>query len=304
MGGAVTHATRSGVTHFVCESEEECLDQVRHLLSFLPSNNAEDAPSGPATDPASREDSELRYLAPDDSNRPYDIRDIIYRVVDDEEFLEVHQSFAPNIVVGFGRLNGRSVGFVGNQPDYLAGVLDIDASTKAARFVRFCDCFNIPLVTLVDVPGFMPGTAQEYGGIIRHGAKLIYAYAEATVPKISIIIRKAYGGAYIVMGSKHLRADVNLVWPSAEIAVMGAEGAVNIIFREQLSNSENPQEGRRDLVKDYQERFTNPYVAASRGFVDDVIDPAQTRPQLIRSLEMLQNKRDSLPAKKHGNIPL
>ncbi|PKB78272.1 MAG: methylmalonyl-CoA carboxyltransferase [SAR202 cluster bacterium Io17-Chloro-G9] len=304
LGGAVSHATRSGVTHFVCETEEECLDQVRYLLSFLPSNNMEDTPVVPPTGPESREDPELRYVVPDDANRPYDMRDIIYRVADDAEFLEVHQSFAPNIVVGFGRLNGRSVGFVGNQPDYLAGVLDIDASTKAARFVRFCDCFNIPLVTFVDVPGFMPGTGQEYGGIIRHGAKLIYAYAEATVPKVSVIIRKAYGGAYIVMSSKHLRADVNLVWPSAEIAVMGAEGAVNIIFREELRNSENPQEDRRKLVEDYQERFTNPYVAASRGFVDDVIDPAETRPQLIRALEMLQNKRDSLPAKKHGNIPL
>ena len=232
------------------------------------------------------------------------MRDLIYKVVDDEEFLEVHQSFAPNIVVGFGRMNGRAVGFVGNQPDYMAGVLDIDASNKAARFVRFCDCFNIPLVTFVDVPGFMPGVNQEYGGIIRHGAKLIYAYAEATVPKISVITRKAYGGAYIVMSSKHLRADVNLVWPSAEIAVMGAEGAVNIIYRELLGKADNPQETRRELMDEYKDRFTNPYVAASRGFVDDVIDPAETRPQLIRALEMLQNKRDTLPAKKHGNIPL
>ena len=232
------------------------------------------------------------------------MRDLIYKVADDEEFLEVHQSFAPNIVVGFGRMNGRTVGFVGNQPDYMAGVLDIDASNKAARFVRFCDCFNIPLVTFVDVPGFMPGVNQEYGGIIRHGAKLIYAYAEATVPKVSVITRKAYGGAYIVMSSKHLRADVNLVWPSAEIAVMGAEGAVNIIYRELLGKADNPQETRRELMDEYQDRFTNPYVAASRGFVDDVIDPAETRPQLIRALEMLQNKRDTLPAKKHGNIPL
>ncbi len=304
LGGAASHATRSGVTHFVFESEEECLEEVRRLLSFLPSNNVDDAPFFPSDDPPDRDDPELRYLAPDDSNRPYDMRELIYRVVDEEEFLEVHQSFAPNIVVGFGRLNGRAVGFVGNQPDYLAGVLDINASTKAARFVRFCDCFNIPLVTFVDVPGFMPGVDQEYGGIIRHGAKLIYAYAEATVPKVSVITRKAYGGAYIVMSSKHLRADVNLVWPSAEIAVMGAEGAVNIIYREQLGKSEDPQETRRELVQDYQERFTNPYVAAGRGFVDDVIDPAETRAQLIRSLEMLQNKRDSLPPKKHGNIPL
>ena len=241
---------------------------------------------------------------PDDANRPYDMRDIIYRIVDDEEFMEVHESFAPNVVVGFARFNGRTAGIVGNQPDYLAGVLDIDASNKAARFVRFCDCFNIPLVTLVDVPGFMPGVDQEYGGIIRHGAKLIYAYAEATVPKISIITRKAYGGAYIVMGSKHLRADVNLVWPSAEIAVMGAEGAVNIIYRGEITAADDPDKTRRELVVDYQERFTNPYIAASRGFVDDVIDPADTRSRIVRALEMLQNKRDSLPAKKHGNIPL
>ena len=304
LGGAASHATRSGVTHFVLDSEEECLEEVRRLLSFLPSNNVEDSPLAPTTDSAIREEPDLRYLAPDDSNRPYDMRDLIYKVADDEEFLEVHQSFAPNIVVGFGRMNGRTVGFVGNQPDYMAGVLDIDASNKAARFVRFCDCFNIPLVTFVDVPGFMPGVNQEYGGIIRHGAKLIYAYAEATVPKVSVITRKAYGGAYIVMSSKHLRADVNLVWPSAEIAVMGAEGAVNIIYRELLGKADNPQETRRELMDEYQDRFTNPYVAASRGFVDDVIDPAETRPQLIRALEMLQNKRDTLPAKKHGNIPL
>jgi len=304
LGGAVSHATRSGVAQFVYETEEECLNEVRHLLSFLPSNNLEDAPLEPTDDPATRREPDLRYMVPDDSNHPYDMRDIIYRVVDDEDFLEVQQSFAPNIVVGFGRLNGRAVGFVGNQPNHLAGVLDIDASNKAARFVRFCDCFNIPLVTLVDVPGFMPGVSQEHGGIIRHGAKLIYAYAEATVPKICIIIRKAYGGAYIVMSSKHLRSDVNLVWPSAEIAVMGAEGAVNIIYRQQLSGLEDPQDERQRLIADYQERFTNPYVAASRGFVDDVIDPAETRPQIIKALEMLQNKRDTLPAKKHGNIPL
>lgn len=304
LGGAASHATRSGVAHFVSESEEECLSDVRHLLSFLPSNNMEDSPMIATGDSPLRQDPELRYLIPDDANRPYDMRDVVFRLVDDEDFLEVHQSFAPNIVVGFGRLNGRSVGFVGNQPDYLAGVLDIDASNKAARFVRFCDCFNIPLVTLVDVPGFMPGISQEYGGIIRHGAKLIYAYAEATVPKVCVIIRKAYGGAYIVMSSKHLRSDINLVWPSAEIAVMGAEGAVNIIYREELSEVEDLQEKRQLLIADYQDKFTNPYVAASRGFVDDVIDPSETRPQIIKALEMLQNKRDSLPAKKHGNIPL
>ena len=304
LGGADSHATRSGVAHFVCDSEEECLEEVRRLLGFLPPNNLDDPPVFAADDPVTRSDPELRYLVPNEANRPYDIRDIIYRVVDEEEFMEVHPAFAPNVVVGFARFNGRSVGIVGNQPAYLAGVLDIDASTKAARFVRFCDCFNIPLVTLVDVPGFMPGVDQEYGGIIRHGAKLIYAYAEATVPKVSVITRKAYGGAYIVMSSKHLRADINLAWPSAEIAVMGPDGAVNIIYREQIAQAEDPQRMRQELTREYQERFTNPYIAASRGYIDDVIDPAETRPSIIKALEMLQNKRDTLPAKKHGNIPL
>ena len=304
LGGAVSHATRSGVAHFVFETEEECLTEVRHLLSFLPSNNLEDPPPVVSTDSPTRTDPELRYQVPDDANRPYDMRDIIYRIVDHEEFMEVHQAFAPNVVVGFGRFNNQAVGIVGNQPDYLAGALDIDASTKAARFVRFCDCFNLPLVTLVDVPGFMPGVDQEHGGIIRHGAKLIYAYAEATVPKVTVITRKAYGGAYIVMSSKHLRSDVNFVWPSAEIAVMGADGAINIIYREQISASDDPDRMREELVADYQDKFTNPFVAASLGFIDDVIDPADTRPRIIRALEMLQNKRDSSPAKKHGNIPL
>ena len=304
LGGAITHATRSGVAHFIYDSEEECLAAVRHLLSFLPSNNLEDPPSLAVDEVPSRPDPDLRYIVPDDANRPYDMRDIINRVVDDEEFLEVHQNFAQNVIVGFGRMNGRAVGIVGNQPTYLAGVLDIDASIKAARFVRFCDCFNVPLVTLVDVPGFMPGTDQEHGGIIRHGAKLIFAYAEATVPKVAVIIRKAYGGAYIVMSSKHLRSDVNFVWPSAEIAVMGAEGAVNIIYRQELSQSEDPTQLRQELIAEYQEKFTNPFVAASYGFLDDVIDPADTRSRIIKALEMLQNKRDSLPAKKHGNIPL
>ena len=241
---------------------------------------------------------------PDDSIRPYDMREVIYKIVDDEEFMEVHQNFAPNVVVGFGRMAGHVVGMVGNQPEYLAGVLDIDASAKAARFIRFCDCFNIPIVTMVDVPGFMPGVDQEYGGIIRHGAKLIFAYAEATVPKIAVITRKAYGGAYIVMSSKHLRSDINLAWPSAEIAVMGAEGAVNIIYREEITKAEDPDKKRHELIQEYQDKFTTPYIAASRGFLDDVIDPADTRVQIIKALEMLQNKRDSLPAKKHGNIPL
>ena len=304
LGGAAAHATRSGVAQFVYETEEECLAEVRRLLGFLPGNNLDDSPIGVTGDGAGRTDPDLAQLVPDDANRPYDMRDIIYRIVDDEEFMEVHQSFAPNVVVGLGRLDGRAVGIIGNQPQHLAGVLDIDASNKAARFVRFCDCFNIPLVTLVDVPGFMPGVDQEYGGIIRHGAKLIYAYAEATVPKVSVIIRKAYGGAYIVMSSKHLRSDVNFVWPSAEIAVMGAEGAVNIIYRGEISSAEDPDQTRKELVVDYQEKFTNPYVAANRGYIDDIIDPSETRPRLIRALEMLQNKRDTLPAKKHGNIPL
>ena len=304
LGGAAAHATRSGVAQFVYETEEECIAEVRRLLGFLPGNNLDDAPLVATGDGAERTDADMASLVPDDANRPYDMRDIIYRVVDDEEFMEVHQSFAPNIVVGFGRMDGRTVGIIGNQPQHLAGVLDIDASNKSARFVRFCDCFNIPLVTLVDVPGFMPGVDQEYGGIIRHGAKLIYAYAEATVPKVCVILRKAYGGAYIVMSSKHLRSDVNLVWPSAEIAVMGAEGAVNIIYRGEISGADDPDETRKELVADYQEKFTNPFVAANRGFVDDVIDPAETRPRLITALEMLQNKRDTLPAKKHGNIPL
>jgi len=304
LGGAIPHATRSGVAHFVYDTEEECLAEVRRLLSFLPSNNLEDPPTAVSTGAPARPDPDLRYLVPDDPTRAYDMRDVICRIVDDEEFMEVHQSFAPNIVVGFSRLGGRVVGIIGNQPSELAGVLDINASAKAARFVRFCDCFNIPLVTLVDVPGFMPGTDQEHGGIIRHGAKLIFAYAEATVPKVTVITRKAYGGAYIVMGSKHLRSDVNLVWPSAEIAVMGADGAVSIIYREKISESENPEQTRQELIADYEEKFTNPYVAANYGFVDDVIDPADTRSRIIKALEMLQNKRDSLPAKKHGNIPL
>ncbi|MBM3942747.1 MAG: acyl-CoA carboxylase subunit beta [SAR202 cluster bacterium] len=305
LGGAAAHATRSGVAHFVYASEDDCLAGVRHMLGFLPANNLEDPPLAPASDPDSRADPELRHIVPHAPNRPYDMRHIIRRIVDGGEFLEVHQSFAPNVVVGLARLAGRPVGLVGNQPDHLAGVLDIDASVKAARFVRFCDCFNIPLVTLVDVPGFMPGVDQEYGGIIRHGAKLIYAYAEATVPKVAVITRKAYGGAYIVMSSKHLRADINLAWPSAEIAVMGPEGAVNIIYREEISKAGADADAvRRRLIQEYQEKFTSPYIAASRGFLDDVIDPAETRPRLIQALAMLQDKRDSLPAKKHGNIPL
>ena len=304
LGGAIAHGTRSGVAHFVCESEDECLGQVRRLLGFLPSNNMADPLPTPTIDDPERTDESLASIVPDEPNRAYDILDVVLRIVDDADFLEVHQAYAPNIVVGFGRLNGRTVGVVGNQPSYLAGVLDINASVKAARFVRFCDCFNIPVITFVDVPGFMPGTEQEYGGIIRHGAKLLYAYAEATVPKISVMTRKAYGGAYIVMGSKHLRGDINLAWPSAEIAVMGPEGAVNIIFREELTKAEDPDARRTGLIEEFRDKFANPYVAAGLGYLDDVIDPRETRPRLIRALSMLQNKRDTLPPKKHGNIPL
>ena len=304
LGGADSHASLSGVAHFVYENEEQCIGSVRRLLGFLPSNNLEESPVVITGESKTLADGELRYLIPDEANRPYDVRDIIDRIIDERDFLEVQARFAPNIVVGFGRFDGRTTGVIANQPAYLAGVLDINASSKAARFVRFCDCFNIPLVTLVDVPGFMPGVDQEYGGIIRHGAKLIFAYAEATVPKICVITRKAYGGAYIVMSSKHLRSDINLAWPGSEIAVMGPEGAVNIIYREELNSSEDADLLRSQLIQDYQDRFTNPYVAANRGYLDDVIDPAETRPNIIKGLEMLQNKRDSLPAKKHGNIPL
>ena len=304
LGGADSHASLSGVAHFVYENEEQCIGSVRRLLGFLPSNNLEESPVVITGESKTLADGELRYLIPDEANRPYDVRDIIDRIIDEQDFLEVQARFAPNIVVGFGRFDGRTAGVIANQPAYLAGVLDINASSKAARFVRFCDCFNIPLVTLVDVPGFMPGVDQEYGGIIRHGAKLIFAYAEATVPKICVITRKAYGGAYIVMSSKHLRSDINLAWPGSEIAVMGPEGAVNIIYREELNSSEDADLLRSQLIQDYQDRFTNPYVAANRGYLDDVIDPAETRPNIIKGLEMLQNKRDSLPAKKHGNIPL
>ena len=304
LGGALAHSSRSGVAHFASESEDDCLALVRRLLGYLPSNNMEDPPPAQTLDDPARMDEGLSEIVPNEPNKPYDIRDIVMRVVDDGEFLEVHQDFAPNIVVGFAHLDGRSVGVVGNQPAYLAGVLDINASVKASRFVRFCDCFNIPLITFVDVPGFMPGTDQEYGGIIKHGAKLLYAYAEATVPKISVMTRKAYGGAYIVMSSKHLRGDVNLAWPSAEIAVMGPEGAVKIIFREELAKAENAEAAHSNLVQEFRDQFANPYVAASRGYLDAVIDPRETRPRLISALDMLQNKRDTLPPKKHGNIPL
>ncbi len=304
LGGAMSHAARSGVAHFAIDGEEQCLQQVRRMMSFLPSTNMDDPPAIPPSDDPERREESLLTVVPDDPAKPYDMKEVLYAILDHQDLMEVHEYFAPNIIVGFGRLNGRSVGIVAQQPAYLAGSLDIDASRKAARFVRFCDAFNIPLVTFSDVPGFMPGTGQEYGGIITHGAKLLYAYSEATVPKLSVIARKAYGGAYIVMSSKHLRGDINYSWPTAEIAVMGPEGAVNVIGREEISKSENPDETRARLVQEYREKFANPYVAASRGFIDDVIDPRDTRPKLIRSLEMLQTKRDTLPPKKHGNIPL
>jgi propionyl-CoA carboxylase beta chain len=304
LGGAETHASTSGVCHYVAESDADCLYLIRVLLSYLPQNNMEDPPFVPTTDDRLRTETALDHIIPDDPSKPYEMRDVIRLVVDNGVFFEIHEHYAPNIVVGFGRLGGHSVGIVANQPAVLAGVLDINASDKAARFVRFCDSFNLPLITFVDVPGFLPGTAQEHGGIIRHGAKLLYAFCEATVPKITVITRKAYGGAYDVMSSKHIRGDLNLAWPSAELAVMGPEGAVNIIFRKELAEAKDPAAQRAALVADYREKFANPYVAASRGFLDDVIEPSLTRPRLINGLEMLSNKRDSNPAKKHGNIPL
>ena len=304
LGGALTHASTSGVSHFAAEGEEDAIFLVQKLLSYLPSNNMEDAPVVRSEDDPLRTDEALDALVPEEPNKPYDMREVITKVVDDGEFLEIMQHWAGNILIGYARLDGRSVGIVANQPAMLAGVLDINASVKAARFVRFCDAFNIPIVTFVDVPGFLPGTAQEHAGIIRHGAKLIYAYAEATVPKLTVVVRKAYGGAYCVMSSKHMRGDINLAWPSAEIAVMGPDGAVNIIFRKEIAEAADPEETRTRLVAEYREKFANPYVAASRGFLDAVIEPHETRPRLINALEMLQNKRDVNPAKKHGNIPL
>jgi acetyl-CoA carboxylase carboxyltransferase component len=304
LGGAPVHNTKSGVAHFNSDSEAACLSQIRELLSFLPSNNAEDPPSKDPTDDPERRDPELDEIVPDNPNKPYDMKDVILRVVDDRDFLEVHRDFAPNIVVGFARMDGRPVGIIANQPAALAGVLDIDSSVKGARFVRFCDAFNIPLITFTDVPGFLPGTGQEFGGIIRHGAKLLYAYCEATVPKITIITRKAYGGAYVVMSSKHIRGDVNLAWPTSEIAVMGAEGAVNVLFRKELGAADDPEALRKKLVDEFKEKFSSPYIAAAAGFLDRVIKPRDTRPVVIDALRMLANKRDSNPPRKHGNIPL
>jgi propionyl-CoA carboxylase beta chain len=304
LGGADTHGATSGISHFTASSEVECLQGIRDLLRFLPSNNVDAVPRGPGRDPRDRRDEALLDLIPPQSTQPYDMHEVLRRVVDDGAFLEVQPDFAGNILCGFAHLGGHSVGIVANQPAVLAGVLDIDASVKAARFIRFCDAFNIPVVTFVDVPGFLPGVAQEHGGIIRHGAKLLYAYCEATVPKLTVITRKAYGGAYDVMSSKHIRGDLNLAWPSAEIAVMGPKGAVEILFKKEIAEASNPAAALDAKVAEYAEKFANPYVAASRGYVDDVIDPRETRPRLIEALEALQGKRQRNPAKKHGCIPL
>jgi acetyl-CoA carboxylase carboxyltransferase component len=304
LGGATTHTTQSGVAHLAAPDEASALASARQLLAFLPQNNLADAPSVSTTDPVDRMDETLDAIIPDDPAKPYDMHGVIERIVDDGAFTEIQPGWAQNIITGFARLNGRSIGVVAQQPAVLAGALDIAASTKAARFVRTCDCFNVPLLTLVDVPGFLPGVGQEHGGIIRHGAKLLYAYCEATVPKITVITRKAYGGAYDVMSSKHVRGDINLAWPTAEIAVMGAEGAVNILYRDEIASSDDAPATQERLVSEYEERFANPYVAAARGYVDDVIRPSETRPRLIAALEMLADKRDTNPPKKHGNIPL
>jgi propionyl-CoA carboxylase beta chain len=304
LGGAETHNSISGVAHFLAHDDADCLRHIRELMQFLPANNMDSAPRGPVSDPVDRADAELDTLIPEETNRPYDIRDLIHRVVDDANFLEVAAHFARNIVIGFARLDGRSTGIVANQPAHLAGCLDIDSSTKGARFVRFCDAFGIPILTFEDVPGFLPGTAQEFGGIIRHGAKLLYAYAEATVPKVTVITRKAYGGAYCVMGSKHLRTDVNLAYPTAEIAVMGAEGAVNVLYRRELLTALHPDAVRQAKIAEYRERFASPFEAAERGYIDDVIEPHETRRKVIDAFAMLENKLDTMPKKKHGNIPL
>jgi propionyl-CoA carboxylase beta chain len=304
LGGSTTHNSVSGVGHFQAANDGECLCMIRELVSYIPQNNHEETPRRASADPIDRMDTTLDTLVPADSSLPYDMKDAIRRVVDDGEFFEIHEHWAKNLVIGFARLDGRSVGIVANQPAFLAGCLDINSSVKGARFVRFCDAFNIPLVTFEDVPGFLPGTEQEFGGIIRHGAKLLFAFAEATVPKVTIITRKAYGGAYCVMGSKHIRTDVNLAWPTAEIAVMGAEGAVNIVYRRELAAAADHDAARKQKVEEFKERFANPFVAAEHGFIDDIIEPRETRPRVIGALRMLENKVDTMPRKKHGNIPL
>ena len=304
LGGAMTHNTKSGVAHFAAEDEKDCIALIRRLLSYIPQNNMEDPPFVPTDDPSDRQDAELDTLVPDNPNKPYDMKDVIRRIVDDNDFFEVHEHWAQNIIVGFARLAGHSIGIIAQQPAVLAGVLDIDSSIKGARFIRFCDCFNIPIITFEDVPGFLPGVAQEHGGIIRSGAKLLYAYCEATVPRITVITRKAYGGAYDVLNSRHIRGDISYAWPTAEIAVMGPDGAVNIIFRKEIAAAKDPDAERERLIQEYREKFANPYIAAGRGYIDDVIEPKETRPRLIKALAMLSNKRDSNPPKKHGNIPL
>ena len=304
LGGAMTHNSKSGVAHFAAEDEDDCIAMIKKLLSYIPSNNLETPPRVDPSDDPNRMDPELVNIVPDDPNKPYDMREVVTRIVDNGEFFEVQPYWAENIIIGFARLHGHSVGIVGNQPNNRAGTLDIDSSTKGARFVRFCDAFNVPLITFVDVPGFLPGIVQEYGGIIRNGAKLLYAFCEATVPKLTVITRKAYGGAYDVMCSKHIRADINFAWPSSEIAVMGPEGAVNIVFRKEISDAEDKDLRRQELITDYRNKFASPYIAAERGYIDDVIEPQETRPRLINALETLVNKRESRPRKKHGNIPL
>jgi propionyl-CoA carboxylase beta chain len=304
LGGATSHSTTSGVAHFAADSEEECLALIRELLTFLPQNNQEDPPRRPTRDPLDRRDDALQSIVPEQPNKPYDMKEIIRAVLDDRYFFEVQGGFAPNIVIGFGRLGSRPVGIVANQPAHLAGCLDINASVKAARFVRFCDCFNIPLVTFEDVPGFLPGTGQEYGGVIRQGAKLLYAFCEATVPKLTVITRKAYGGAYCVMSSKHIRGDVNFAYPTAEIAVMGPEGAVNILYRREMEQADDLGGFRDAKIREYREKFATPYVAAERGYIDEVIEPRETRARLTAALALLATKRDANPPKKHGNIPL
>lgn len=304
LGGAEPHSTRSGVAHFVADSEQESIDQVRRLLAFLPLNNMENPPRQPNADPIDRADESLADVVPENPNLPYNMLDVLHRIVDNADFMQVHENFARNMLVGFARFDGKPVGIIAQQPDYLAGVLDIDSSVKAARFVRFCDAFNIPLVTFIDTAGFMPGIAQEHAGIIRHGAKLIFAYAEATVPKISVLTRKAFGGAYIVMSSKNLHGDVNFAWPTGVVAVMGADGAVNIIHRSEIRDADDPEATRARLIAEYENQLMNPYIAAGRGMLDDVIDPIETRPKIISALEMLANKRETLPTKKHGSIPL
>ncbi|MCK4357267.1 MAG: acyl-CoA carboxylase subunit beta [Candidatus Cloacimonetes bacterium] len=304
LGGAMVHNEKSGVAHFSTESEFEGIELIKILLSYIPQNNLEDPPLIESTDDVNRINKELDNIIPDLPNKPYDMLEVITKVIDSGSFLEIHKHYAKNLIVGFARLNGRSVGIVGNQPAVFAGVLDIDSAMKGARFVRFCDCFNIPIITFVDVPGFLPGTAQEWGGVIKNGAKLLYAYCEATVPRITIITRKAYGGAYCVMSSKHTRADINFAWPSAEIAVMGPEGAVKILYRKEIKEAKNPKALEKKLVDEYTEKFANPFITASKGYVDAIIRPSETRPRIIEALEMIENKRDTNPARKHGNIPL